>query len=134
MLQTVIHNKDNNLTIMWDMPVNTDRAITANRPDVIVKDSVNSTCKLIDMTVPSDRNIALKEIGKKSKYKDLELEIKRKWHMKTIVIPVVVGALGTVKKVMIENIEKVSKRANVTEIQKICMLGSARILRKVLSI
>ena len=39
------------------------------------KDSVNSTCKLIDMTVPSDRNIALKEIEKKSKYKDLELEI-----------------------------------------------------------
>ena len=38
------------------------------------------------------------------------------------------------KKGMIENIEKVSKRANVTEIQKICMLGSARILRKVLSI
>ena len=48
--------------------------------------------------------------------------------------PCIVGALGTVKKGMIENIEKVSKRANVTEIQKICMLGSARILKKVLSI
>ena len=132
--ETVIHNKDNNLTIMWDMPVNTYRTITANRPDIIVKDSVNSTCKLIDMTVPSDRNIALKELEKKSKYKDLEVEIQRMWHMKTIVIPVVVGALGTVKKGMIENVEKVSKRANVTEIQKICMLGSARILRKVLSI
>ena len=119
---------------MWDMPVNTDRFITANRPDISVKDSVNSTCKLIDMTVPSDRNIALKEIEKKSKYKDLELEIQRMWHMKTIVIPVVVGALGTVKKGMVESIKKVSERATVTEIQKICMLGSARILRKVLSI
>ena len=67
-----MHNKDNNITVMWDMPVNTDRTITANRPDIIVKDSVNFTCKLIDMTVPSDRNIALKEIEKKSKYKDLE--------------------------------------------------------------
>ena len=86
------------------------------------------------MTVPSDRNIALKEIEKKSKYKDLELEIQRMWHMKTIVIPVVVGALGTVKKGMVENIEKVAKRATVTEIQKICVLGSARILRKVPSI
>ena len=84
------------------------------------------------MTVPSDRNIALKEIEKKSKYKDLELEIQRMWHMKTIVIPVVAGALGTVKKGMVENIKKVSERA--TEIQKVCMLGSARILRKVLSI
>ena len=57
--ETVMHNKDNNITIMWDMPVDTDRIITVNRPDIIVKDSVNSTCKLIDMTVPSDRNIAL---------------------------------------------------------------------------
>ena len=54
--------------------------------------------------------------------------------MKTIVIPVVVGALGTVKKGMKENIEKVSKRANVTVIQKICILGSVRMQRKVLSI
>ena len=88
------------------------------------------------MTVPSDRNIALKEIEKKSNYKDLELEIQRMWHMKVVVVVVVVvvGALGTVKKGMVENIKKVSERATVTEIQKICMLGSARILRKVLSI
>ena len=71
------------------------------------------------MTVPSDGNVALKEIEKNSKYKDLELEIQRMWHMKTIVILVVVGALGKVKKGMVENIEKASKRANVTEIQKI---------------
>ena len=54
--------------------------------------------------------------------------------MKTVVIPVVVGALGTVKKGMAENIKKVSERATMTEIKKICMLGSARILRKVLSV
>ena len=105
-----MHNKDNNITIMWDMPVITDRTITANRPDIIVKDSVNSTCKLIDMTVPSDRNIALKDIEKKSKYKDLDLEIQRMWHRKTVVIPEVVGALGTVKKGMVENINKVTIR------------------------
>ena len=119
---------------MWDMPNNTDRTITANRPDIIVKDSVNSSCKLIDMTVSSDRNIALKETEKKMKYKDLELEIQRMWHMKTVLIPVVVGALGTVKKGTVENIKKVSERATMTEIQNICMLGSARILRKLLSV
>ena len=54
--------------------------------------------------------------------------------MKTVVIPVVVGALGTIKKEMVENIKKVSERATVTEIQKICMLGSARILRKLFSV
>ena len=65
---------------------------------MIVTDSVNSTCKLIDMTIPSDRNLALNEIEKKSKNKVLKLEIQRKWQMKTEEIPVVVGALGTIKK------------------------------------
>ena len=45
---------------------------------------------------------------------------------KTKVILVVVDALGTVKKGMVENIKKVSERATVTEIQTICMLGSAQ--------
>jgi len=54
---------------MWDMPVNTDRTIAANRPDISIKDSVNSTCKLINMSIPSDRNISLKEIEKKTSTK-----------------------------------------------------------------
>ena len=54
---------------MWDMPINTDRTITANIPDIIIKDSVNSTCKLIDVSIPSDRHIARKKSKKKSKYK-----------------------------------------------------------------
>ena len=57
---------------------------------------------MINKTVPSDRNITLKEIEKKSQYKDLEIQ--RMWHVKTVVIPPVVGALGTVKKGMVENI------------------------------
>ena len=86
------------------------------------------------MTVPSDRNIVLKEMEKNSKCKDLELEIQNMCRMKTIVLLLVVGALGTVKKCMVENITKVSEEANVTQIQKICILGSMQILRKVLSV
>ena len=51
-----------------------------------------------------------------------------------IIIIIIIIALGTVKKGMVENIRKVSERATVTEIQKICMLGSAPIHRKVLSV
>ena len=50
-----------------------------------------------------------------------------------MIIPMVVGALGTIKKGMVENIKRVSERANVTATQKISTLGSARILRKVLN-
>ena len=46
----------------------------------------------------------------------------------------VVGVLGAVKKGMVDNIKKVKERAAVTEIQKICILVSMRILGKVHSI
>ena len=55
--------------------------------------------------------------------------------MKTEVIPVAfVGALVTIKKGMVENIKRVSERTNVAETQKISMLGTAEILRKLLNV
>ena len=46
-----------------------------------------------------DKNLSSGEFGKISKYKDLEIEIEQMWHLKPTSIPVVVGALDTVKKV-----------------------------------
>ena len=86
------------------------------------------------MTVPCDKNVSIKEMEKKSKYKDLEIEIQRMWKMKTVVIPIVIGALGTIRKGMEENIENVSSNMDIQTVQKTCLIGNARILRKVLSI
>ena len=47
---------------------------------------------------PMDKNLSSGEFGKISKYKDLEIETERMWHLKPTWKPVVVGALGTVKK------------------------------------
>ena len=53
-------------------------------------------CLLIDVSVPDDKNIVLKEAKKISKYKNLEIEIHRMWNVKTKVIPV--RALGKLRK------------------------------------
>ena len=50
------------------------------------------------MGVPSDSNISAKEVEKRSKYKDLEIEIAKMWKIKTKVTPVIVGALSMIKK------------------------------------
>ena len=50
------------------------------------------------MGVPSDSNISAKEVAKRSKYKDLEIEIAKIGKIKTKVIPVIVGALSMIKK------------------------------------
>ena len=41
------------------------------------------TFLLIDMSVPNDNNLSVKEYNKISKYKDLEIEIEKMWHLKT---------------------------------------------------
>ena len=93
---TVTENKE--ATILWDMQIHTDREIAANKPDIVIKDHKNKTCKLVDMAVPSDRNTSLKTTEKLSKYKDLEIKATRMWGMKTETIPVVIGVLGLIKK------------------------------------
>ena len=80
------------------MQVHTDKTIKANKPDIIIKDKQEKTCMLIDLAIPSDRNTAVKVAEKLSKYKDLEIEITKMWGLKTKSVPVVIGALGIVKK------------------------------------
>jgi hypothetical protein len=46
-----------------------------NRPDIIVKNKKDKTFLLIDVAIPSDKNVIQKEAEKKLKYKNLSIEI-----------------------------------------------------------
>ena len=50
------------------------------------------------MSVPSDSNIPAIEPVKRSKYKYVEIEIAKIWEIKTKTTPILVGALGMIKK------------------------------------
>ena len=111
----------------------TDPIQSANRPDIVIKDHKTKTCKLIDMAVPSDRNTSVKVTEKLSKYKDLELETSRMWGMRTETIPVIIGALGAIKKGLETYLGRIPGQISISELQKITLLGTAHILRRVLS-
>ena len=51
---------------------------------------------------------------------------------KVEIIPVVIGALGTVKKHFEKWIEKLDSELTIETLQKSCLLGTAKIIRKVL--
>jgi hypothetical protein len=53
---------------------------------------------IIDVAISEDRNVIKKEAEKFLKYKDLSTEIQRMWNVKTKVIPVIIGATGTISK------------------------------------
>ena len=62
------------------------------------KDRKNNSSFLAKLMFSIDKNLSSGEFEKISKYKDLESEIEGIWHLKPIMIPVVMGAPGTVKK------------------------------------
>ena len=91
---------------------------------------------LIDIAVPSESNAPAKftETVLLSKYKDLEIEVSRMWDMETETISVVVGNLGLIKKGLDKVTCRIPGNISTHEIQKITILGTAHILRKVLSL
>ena len=84
------------MTILWNQQGQTDRTIPNNKPEIIIRDNEKRTCILIDVAIPGDRNVIKKEAKKILKYKDLTIEIQRMWNVKTRVIPVIIGATGTI--------------------------------------
>ena len=104
-----------------------------NRPDITVIEKNTKKCLLIDPACPFDTRIEKKEEKKCSNYCDLKYEIARMWRMKDVeVIPVVIGTLGTVTKQFEKWIQKLDLEITVEMLQKPCLLGTARIIRKVL--
>ena len=74
-----------------------------------------------------------KEAEKILKYKDLTNEIQSTWKVKTRMIPVIIGATRTISKSLRKYINNVPGNHEVKELQKTAILGSAHILRKVLT-
>ena len=54
------------------------------------------------------------------------------WNVKTKVIPVIIGASGTISKSFRKYVGNIPETREVKELQKTAILGTAHILRKVL--
>src|SRR5215469_3303172 len=88
---------------------------------------------LIDAAISGDRNVIKKEAKKILKYKDLIIEIQCMWNVKARVVPVVIGATGTISKLFRKYMSNIPGNHDVKELQKTTILGTAHILRKVLT-
>ena len=93
------------------------------------------SCKIIKFAVPGDSRIEEKEKDKIKKYQDLGRELQRKiWNVEVKIIPLVVGSLGAISKQFGNRLKQIGITVGTAQVQKIVLLGMARILRKVLEI
>ena len=85
-----------------------------------------------DFVVSADHRKKVKECEKRDKYLDLARELKKLWNMKVTIIPIVIGAFGTVTKGLLKGLEDLEVSGRVETIQTTALLKTARILRRVL--
>jgi hypothetical protein len=88
---------------------------------------------LIDVAILGDKNVIKKEGEKILKHKNLTIEIQRMWNVKTKVMPLIIGASGTTSKSFRKYMSNIPGNHEVKVLQKTAILGTAHILRKVLT-
>ena len=86
------------VTILRDSPIQTDRHIPCNKPDIVIREKTSNKCLMVDVAIPSDYNIQKTTTEKISNYIDLQTECQRMWNKTVEVIPVIVGATGVVEE------------------------------------
>ena len=117
MLNPALVLENNTHKLLWGFDVHTDHLITPRRPNLIIINKKKRTCKVVDIAVPADHRIKLKECEKKDNYLDLGRELKKLWNMKVTIIPIVIGAFGTVTKRLLKWLEDLEVGERVETIQ-----------------
>ena len=88
--------RNDHAKILWDFPIQADKHLLHNRPDIVLINYKEQTGLIIDILVPRDENIQDKKLEKIGKHQSLKIKLEQLWKVKIMVIPVVVGALGAI--------------------------------------
>lgn len=91
--------------ILWGFSIQTDHQIEHNRSDLVVVDKQQAVCQIIEVAVPGDAGVRLKEkVGDKRKAKEWR---KLNLEGQTRVVLIVVGAVGTISKGLVGHLESI---------------------------
>ena len=124
-----------NFKILWDFTVQCEREIEARRPAIVFIDKKEREVVIIDVPNPGGGRVKHKELGKLQKYQLSKDEIAKVRRMRQVivkVVPVVIKALGAASVNFKEYIKRIGVNVRLEVIQKIALLGTARILKNVL--
>ena len=84
----VIENEQ--VRVLWDSQIITDRWIPHNKPEIVIKEEESDMCLIIDVQISSDYNIQKKATEKMTKYVNLQIECQRMWDKTVEIIPVII--------------------------------------------
>ena len=88
----------------------------------------------MDFAIPMDHHVKEKEEEKIDKYMDLAAEFRRQFRVKTVIVPIVLGALGTVPAKLSKSLEKLEIDDVIGSLQTAVLISTTAILRRVLNL
>ena len=128
---SVVENDE--VKLLWDFNICTDKVISARCPDIIVINKLDNTAQFIDVSIPADCHIVSKENEKIEKYQDLRIELEKLWQKKNFVLSIVIGALGALSKKFSHYVDLLHLLdVKYFYLPRLALFGTASILRQVL--
>ena len=81
-----------------------------------------------------DHHVKEKEEEKIDKYMNLAAEVRRQFRVKTVIVPIVLGALGTVPEKLSKSLKKLETDDVIESLQTAVLISTTAILRRVLNL
>jgi hypothetical protein len=85
-----------------------------------------------NIAIPDYSNVNRKENEKLRKYKDLEIDVTSMWKVSTKIVPIIITALGAIKKALGKNLKLLQGHPSAIELHKFTLMSTANIICKVL--
>ena len=89
---------------------------------------------IADFAIPMDHHVKEKEEEKIDKYMDLAAEVRRQFRVKTVIVPIVLGALGAVPAKLSKSLEKLEIDDVIGSLQTVVLISTTAILRRILNL
>lgn len=126
--------EDESCKLYWNRPIQTDKQIPNNIPDIVLVLKAERKTFIIDIAVPLPANLKKTHTEKINKYLPLADEIKSMWGMaKVTVVPVVIGATGEIPITLNSSIDILDLHRDVyISLQKSVILDTCSIVRRIL--
>ena len=104
---------------------------THKRKCVGLVDKQIGECHIIDVACPFDARVKENEQEEVEQYHELKRDREISTMQKMVVIPIIIRALGTIGKCFRTWIRKIQMENYCDLLQKACLLGTAKIIRKI---
>ena len=97
--------ENSSMKLLRDFTIQADRHLSHNRPDIALHDFHRKNVFLIDVAIPGDSRLNAKVNEKMERYTDLKIELQRMWKVRVVIVPLIIGCLGSVSKCLVKHLK-----------------------------